>query len=363
MRLALFLVDQADTTCRIISENLTRELADRLAGIVVIGKKMSDSLWRSGWKVFRTLRNENIDVAHIHFWGKDHWGAGPVLKALSVPYGVTFHAWIDLISVSRTRRWILRIYLRWLLRGARFVTAVSENTLENLLRDFPAIRKKASVVGNGLAIPCAEGTRRVFPFPYIISVGNSGSMKGWDILLFALKDLLAKHSKIRLVLCGHPYASGIDITNMISQLRLEKRVVLTGWVDRERLALLLRDSLFYVSPSRYDSFGLALGEAMLLGKAVVATKTEGSRTLIEHGKTGLLADVRDPAALSAAMNRLARNGALRRSLGAAARTAAGRWRWRDAAEAYSRLYHDAVRNSAATRERVAPTGTRVSFVK
>jgi glycosyltransferase involved in cell wall biosynthesis len=57
---------------------------------------------------------------------------------------------------------------------------------------------------------------------------------------------------------------------------------------------------------------------------VVATDVPGCRQTVEDGVTGLLVPREDPAALAAALERLVGDGGLRRRMGAAGRSKAGR---------------------------------------
>src|SRR5207244_9578371 len=55
---------------------------------------------------------------------------------------------------------------------------------------------------------------------------------------------------------------------------------------------------------RWAGFGLALLEAMLAGRAVVATAVSAAPELVEDGRTGLLVPPDDPGALAAAVTSL-----------------------------------------------------------
>ena len=72
-----------------------------------------------------------------------------------------------------------------------------------------------------------------------------------------------------------------------------------------------------VLPSRQEGLGVAALEAMAAGRAVVASDVGGLGQAVVEGVTGLLVPPGDAAALAEAVARLARDPALRASLGAA----------------------------------------------
>ncbi len=94
--------------------------------------------------------------------------------------------------------------------------------------------------------------------------------------------------------------------------------VFTGWVPREEVLGWLRHAELLVFPSRGpESLSRVLLEASALGVAIAAMDTGGTRDIVVHEETGLLAD--DPKGLAGQVARLRQDEALRRRLGAAAR--------------------------------------------
>jgi glycosyltransferase involved in cell wall biosynthesis len=74
----------------------------------------------------------------------------------------------------------------------------------------------------------------------------------------------------------------------------------------------------YVLASYREGFPRSAMEAAACGLPVIATDIRGCRQAVDHERTGLLVPVRDAHALADAVERLARDPALRQSFGAAA---------------------------------------------
>lgn len=81
----------------------------------------------------------------------------------------------------------------------------------------------------------------------------------------------------------------------------------------------IRQAELLVLSSRYEGFGMVLGEAMALGTPVLSADCPtGPRDLLEDGKAGLLVPVGDVDAMALAIERLLTDTELRRSLSQAA---------------------------------------------
>jgi len=94
------------------------------------------------------------------------------------------------------------------------------------------------------------------------------------------------------------------------------RAALRGLIDEASLVVL---------PSHYENFSYSCLEAMARGKPVIATSGTGFDEIIKDGRTGFLVRPQDPGALRDVLERVIGDAGLRRSVGAAARTAVSRF--------------------------------------
>lgn len=79
-----------------------------------------------------------------------------------------------------------------------------------------------------------------------------------------------------LVISGHVHESdnplATDVHDLITELKLEERVRLLGFVPDEDLPGLYKEAALFIFPSLYEGFGMPVVEALSQGTAVVALK-------------------------------------------------------------------------------------------
>lgn len=98
------------------------------------------------------------------------------------------------------------------------------------------------------------------------------------------------------------------------------------------------DVLF--NPSVTETWGQVTSEAMAAGVPVVAARATGAVDLVIDGSTGFLVDPADIAGYASAIERLARDGALRNAAGAASHERAASFRWDTANAAVLSAYRE-----------------------
>jgi glycosyltransferase involved in cell wall biosynthesis len=144
-----------------------------------------------------------------------------------------------------------------------------------------------------------KGDVVVLPFPFSDLTANKkrpalvvANLSGDDIIVCLITSQNAKDN----------YA--ISLWWARQGVRSEKMLEFVGEVDDDRLSTLLDDASIVVMPSRYESFGLVVVEAMMHARPAVASAIGGIRELINDGKTGVLVPVDDSEALAIAVGAL-----------------------------------------------------------
>jgi len=102
--------------------------------------------------------------------------------------------------------------------------------------------------------------------------------------------LLASEPDVRLTIVGGDSGFRHELEGLSERLGVWGNISFTGEVSREDLLKEYREADIFVLPSRMEGFGIVLLEAMASGLPCVAYSIPSVRTLIEHEKTGLLAE-------------------------------------------------------------------------
>jgi glycogen synthase len=207
---------------------------------------------------------------------------------------------------------------------ARHIHAISEAILEKTRRDYRVHATDTFVVPLGVRDRRADFPRRAGGGrTRILFVSRLERRKGVDLFLQAAVAILAKRSDVEFVLVG----KDTPHTEMPESYRqafardhgatpaIAGGVTFVGEVPEDRLYQYYADADVFCLPSRYESFGLVLLEAMMFGRPVVATRVGGIPEVVEDGGSGLLVDVDDVPALVTALEAMLDDAALRNRLG------------------------------------------------
>jgi glycosyltransferase involved in cell wall biosynthesis len=163
---------------------------------------------------------------------------------------------------------------------------------------------KVEVIHYGLDdLPAAWGSnppdRLVSEARVLLAVCRLEPQKGLDVAVQALPDIRVRHPTAELVVLGEG-PQRAELERLAAELQAP--VHLLGRVPD--VAAWLRRADVLVHPARWEGFGLALLEAMLASKPIVATNVSSIPEIVADGQTGMLVPPDNPAALAAAVTRL-----------------------------------------------------------
>jgi glycogen(starch) synthase len=273
-----------------------------------------------------------LDVVSAPLWASEGLFCALDRRLPSVLTLMTSQKTIGEIDPVNGRRplWQQQIALeRIAVRSTPFIHAISDAILHKTVADYGPTAANAAVAYLGVrdirdrhprSRTADDGEVRV------LCVGRLEPRKGTDILLAAAERLCAAHANVRFMLVGRDNGgNGVvsyerEFVKRARHLVDSGRVTFAGAVSEEELGQHYADADVFVLPSRYESFGLVVLEAMGFGLPVVASNAGGVAEIVTP-HTGILVDSDDVGALVAAVDSLVADAGLRAAMGKRARHA------------------------------------------
>ena len=183
----------------------------------------------------------------------------------------------------------------------------------------------------------------------VVVVGFTGKLvPGKDIstLIDAIANLQEGGLRVGLFLVGAGQA--VETLERQVHARAVKWTVFAGFKNQTELAACYICMDVFVLPSRSETWGLVLNEAMLFGLPVLATNAVGAtRDLVEEGENGYVFDVGDVGGLAQHLRHLVGSAETRRRFGTRSETVVGRYSY----EVCVTGIHDALVHTSRTPRR------------
>ncbi|GCC49906.1 glycosyltransferase family 4 protein [Chryseotalea sanaruensis] len=137
---------------------------------------------------------------------------------------------------------------------------------------------------------------------FLGSLDSDTHQKGLDLLLDALKDF-----DLDFIL--HVGGSGRYLNyykTLTKEYGIESKCQFYGFIAYESIPVFMNKLHFFVSASRFESFGIAMIEAMASGLPVIATNSGGPKDFIKDFN-GLMVEVNSAFAMQLAIQKMAHN--------------------------------------------------------
>ena len=226
------------------------------------------------------------------------------------------------------------------LARADRILCISEHTRSDLIRFYPEVADKTSVVHLGFdarfAAPSALGRQHSRPF--ILYVGIRRGYKNWDGLVEAYARSCLPAEEVDLLCVGDgPFRP--QEAALLDRLGVVAKVIQREADDRE-LQALYRDAVLFAYPSLYEGFGIPPLEAMAVDCPVVAVRAasvpEVCGNAAEYGEPG------DLDSLAAALERVALSPSRAGELRAEAKRQLTKFSWERCAAENAAIYRGLV---------------------
>ncbi len=299
--------------------------------------------------ILAEVRENGGDVIHAHWAIPTGPAAVIAARKLHLPSVITMHGGDVYVNPEQgydfPTRWYVRPALRWTLRHAGALTAITEDCRQHALR-AGAPAEHIRLVFNGTDLrrfsPAENGNRGDERFgPHMVfACRQLFPRKGIRFLLEAGAELKSQFPDLKIVLAGDGFERP-ELARLAAELGIASDVTFLGWVPNVELPQYYRAAAVSVIPSLEEGFGIPAAEAMGCEVAVVASDAGGLPEVVENGVTGIVVPRGDAKALAQAIGSLLADPQRRRVMGQAGRERALRlFDWDRSAQQFEEIYRE-----------------------
>lgn len=267
--------------------------------------------------VRRALKNADAVLLHMPFpWGD-------LALRLSGYRGRVLLWWHSDVVRQKKLLTLYRPLMNWTLRRADRILVATSGHIDGSVF-LPPYREKCTVIPYGVEEDWYRAGKERTQTPHsgpveFLFVGRMVYYKGCEVLLRAFAAMEDKACRLRMV--GQFTSLTDELRRLACELGVADRVTFEDDLPEEALMERFAACDVFVLPSVYrsEAFGLVQLQALAFGKSVINTNLPGGAPLVSRsGETGITVEPNDARSLAAAMDTLARDGALRARYGAAA---------------------------------------------
>lgn len=265
------------------------------------------------WRMRRLVRRYAVEIVNCHYIGSSEltWAIAKRLGAYRGKVILSLHGQ-DLRNLA-TLTGVRRAAWRWALRAVDAVVACSDALAVEAAAAFGLPASCIVTIHNGVDV--SELTRLAAATsappeapddigPALLNLGTFEHKKGHDLLLRAFRQVVDRYPNAHLKIMGRRAETMESTLRLVDELGLAGHTSIRADAPHPDALQALRDADVFVLSSRNEAFSMALLEAGVFAKPVVATDVCGVAELVQDGVTGVRIPPEDVDALSAGMCRL-----------------------------------------------------------
>jgi glycosyltransferase involved in cell wall biosynthesis len=257
--------------------------------IIYTEKPFNIFIWK---KVKKLVKEKSIDIIHAH-GTRANSNVFRAAKSLHIPLIYTIHGW----SFHDDQKFFIK---KFRILSEKFLTsrsdiniAVSESNKQTGIKYMKSFT--AEVVNNGIDQGKFNPAKKFADIRKEVGVGVSDTLllfiarftshKQPLSLISAFAAALKKMPALKLLMVGDGDQKEAAL-KLAAELNIESSIIFQPF--RQDVPDVLQAADIFILPSLWEGLPIGLLEAMSMGKAIIATRVDGTSEIVEHQANGYL---------------------------------------------------------------------------
>lgn len=279
----------------------------------------------SKWKqVKKFIESQNVELVHAH-GTRAHSNVSWAARKLDLPVVYTVHGWSFHDNQSFPLKKLRVLGEKYLTGRASVNISVSQSVHDTGQKYFNGYQ--SIVIPNGINQQKFDPARQLkdirpsLGIPkdavLVLFLARFTEQKQPLAMIKAFQQAAANNDQLRLLMVGDGELKR-EADALVAGSGISDKICMQSF--RQDVPDILAAADIYVLPSLWEGLPLGLLEAMAMGKAVIASKADGTKEVIRHNVNGIMVNVDNlEAEVTNAITQLAGDAGLRHRLGQQAR--------------------------------------------
>lgn len=299
------------------------------------------------------IRGLQPTICHIHTTSLFSFLTFLLLRISSIKTIVTVHGlahiekrnlWLKQHSIRNLFKYIAQSLTEFIFLSTCSTVIVDTQYVADTIKLY---RKQGRIFRMPICKVIPQGVNEAFfhlentPIQYqLLSVGAISKRKGHLHLIDALVKVKAEFPNFSMTIAGALSDRNYYqlIQNRILDKGLEQNIQIYPDVSFKQILNFYQNAAIFVLHSEEESQGIVFCEAMVAGKAIVATNVGGIPNVIENNVNGLLSDFGDMDTFANNIIKLLEDDSLRKEMQKNNRIRSHKYEWKSIAEEIMVLY-------------------------
>lgn len=248
-----------------------------------------------------------------------------------------------------SKNFLIKNAMKFVLDRVDKIITISEESKRKLLRKYPSLRRKISVINNGIDTNAfcprqKQKVRHQLGLPkdkrIFIFFGRISKIKGLDFLIDAFRDLSINYKNLLLIFVGEgEYKRELEL-----QTKADKNIIFAGPKRHAEVPFWVSAADIFVSPSLSETGGNIILEALSSGLPVISTRVGWAEEVIRDGFNGILIRKRSKDDIKMAALKILNSKSFESSLAKNARNSTKSLSWESCAKKYMQEYNKLLKN-------------------
>lgn len=176
----------------------------------------------------------------------------------------------------------------------------------------------------------------------ILSLSSSRKVKGMEYLIEGFSKACKINRNLKLLIASGEAEFAEELKKKINQHGFEENIKFIGLITGEKKEVFFKIADVFCMPSLFESFGLALVEAMQRGKLCIATDKGGMQEIIEDNINGLVIKAESSESIAEKIEFLYKNPDIHKKLQENAEKTAEKYKIKFIIPQFIQLYDKAI---------------------